>query len=286
MTLAMRTLLFGKSKRIGGAVIAALSLSLVVPPAQADLGVWAQDESRTDLRVADQITLMQTQERGLRANLDAGILTGQLNAPTVARMSPHDPAGQPVLAAPLDVVSGMTSHHMTLDTLARVTLDQNLRARFDTSQPKPLDVEGLSILPVTRGDAEWACLTEALYFEARGEDLRGQIAVAEVILNRVDSRRYPGTVCGVISQGQHRRNACQFSFRCDGQPEEFHETKAYDQVGKVAMLMLKGRNRVLTEGATHYHTRSVRPGWSRRLTKTAEIGTHLFYRYPQQQALN
>ena len=112
------------------------------------------------------------------------------------------------------------------------------------------------------------------------------IAVAEVILNRVDSRKYPNTVCGVISQGQSRRNACQFSFRCDGRPEEFHEKSAYEQVGRVARMMLNGRERSLTEGATHYHTRYVRPGWSRRLTKTAEIGTHLFYRYPTQSASN
>ena len=74
--------------------------------------------------------------------------------------------------------------------------------------------------PFRKGGAEWACLTEALYFEARGETLKGQLAVAEVILNRVDNRKYPDSICGVITQGASKRHKCQFSFKCDGRPEK------------------------------------------------------------------
>lgn len=157
---------------------------------------------------------------------------------------------------------------------------------LDVSMPHGLSADLVKRLPVATGGTEWACLAEALYFEARGENLTGQIAVAEVILNRVDSRKYPGTVCGVISQGASRRNACQFSFKCDGRPEEFHEHKAYERVGKVAKVMLDGRLRMLTDGATHYHSTSVTPGWSRKLTRTAQIGVHVFYRFPDRAAQN
>ncbi|MEM7498023.1 MAG: cell wall hydrolase [Pseudomonadota bacterium] len=127
---------------------------------------------------------------------------------------------------------------------------------------------------------EWACLAEGLYFEARGEPVMGQIAVAEVILNRVDSRRYPDTVCGVLNQGAHRLNACQFSYNCDGQTETIAENTAFEQVGRVAWLMLEGRPRTLTGKATHYHATHVRPRWASKLVRTARIGDHIFYRTP------
>ncbi len=99
------------------------------------------------------------------------------------------------------------------------------------------------------GGPEWECLTEALYFEARGERLDGLFAVAEVILNRVDSARYPDTVCDVINQGTGRKYACQFTYTCDGLPETVTEPAAWTRVGKIAELMLKDTPRVLTRVA-------------------------------------
>lgn len=124
------------------------------------------------------------------------------------------------------------------------------------------------------------CLAEALYFEARGESIKGQFAVAEVILNRVDSTAYPDTVCGVIKQGTGRKYACQFTYTCDGHPETIRERRAWHQVRKVAHLMLSGAPRQLTGGATHYHTRAVSPSWARAFPRTASIGYHHFYRQP------
>ncbi|MEL7347118.1 MAG: cell wall hydrolase [Pseudomonadota bacterium] len=129
---------------------------------------------------------------------------------------------------------------------------------------------------------QWYCLAEGLYFEARGESVMGQFAVAEVILNRVDSGRYPDTVCAVLNQGAEKLNACQFSYNCDGHAEEIHEPKAWDRVGKVAWLMLEGRPRSLTGNATHYHATHVSPRWSKKLKQTARIGDHVFYRYRTQ----
>ena len=130
------------------------------------------------------------------------------------------------------------------------------------------------------GNSEWRCLAEALYFEARGETVKAQFAVAEVILNRRDSKRFPNSVCAVIGQGTKsgKKYACQFSYKCDGRAEVFSEGGAYVQVGKVARLMLDGKARNLTKGAMFYHTGAVSPKWSRKFTRTVKVGSHYFYR--------
>lgn len=144
----------------------------------------------------------------------------------------------------------------------------------------------LDAQPTASGNADWQCLSQALYFEARGETLKGQFAVAEVILNRVDSTQYPNTVCGVIHQGTGRKYQCQFTFTCDSNPETVNEPGAYARVSKVARLMLDGTPRDLTEGATHYHTTAVNPSWARRFKQTARIGVHKFYRMPVRVSSN
>ena len=144
----------------------------------------------------------------------------------------------------------------------------------------------LAGLPVPKGGQELHCLAEALYFEARGETVRGQFAVAEVILNRVDSPHFPNSVCGVINQGTGRKYACQFTYTCDGRAEVIGEPGAYARVAKIAKLMIAGAPRPLTKGATHYHTTAVRPKWSRVYARTAHIGDHLFYRHTRALAQN
>lgn len=148
------------------------------------------------------------------------------------------------------------------------------------------DRDFIDDLPAASGGEPWRCLSEALYFEARGESVKGIFAVAEVILNRVDDPGYPSDVCGVIYQGTGKRYQCQFTYSCDGRKEVIREPKAYERVGKIARLMLDGAPRPLTEGATHYHTKSVRPRWSRVFPRTATIGYHHFYRQPDRYALN
>ncbi len=125
-------------------------------------------------------------------------------------------------------------------------------------------------------DSEYVCLKEALYFESRGENIKGQFAVAEVILNRVDSPAYPNSVCGVVAQGNSQ--SCQFSYNCDGKAEVMHEAGAEALAGRIAAMMIQGAPRELTAGATHFHTKSVNPRWSRVFEQTASIGQHLFYR--------
>lgn len=126
------------------------------------------------------------------------------------------------------------------------------------------------------GDAEWECLRKAIYFEARGETLEGQFAVAEVILNRVDSGIYPGSICAVV--GQRGNGGCQFSYVCDGRADAMRDPEAVDIAGRIARVMMDGAPRTLTEGAMYFHTRGVKPDWSHRFDRTASIGAHLFYK--------
>ena len=145
--------------------------------------------------------------------------------------------------------------------------------------------EFLEELPVARGDRQWGCLAEALYFEARGETVRGMFAVAEVIVNRVASARYPDTICEVVNQGTGRKFACQFTYTCDGRKERITEPRAYERVGKIARLVIDGEAPMdLTKGATHYHTKAVRPRWSRVFPRTTTIGYHHFYRQGRRVA--
>ena len=141
-----------------------------------------------------------------------------------------------------------------------------------------------SMRPKDRPNFQWKCLAEALYFEARGEPAEGQFAVAEVILNRVDSPKFPNSICKVVNQGTGRKYACQFSYTCDGKFERIANMAVYDQLVAVAWAMIDGGMRQLSGGATYYHTTSVQPSWARRFEHTATIGIHKFYKPGKRSA--
>ena len=125
--------------------------------------------------------------------------------------------------------------------------------------------------------AELMCLALAVYFEARSEPLLGQAAVAQVAINRMESPRYPDTICEVVTQGGVKRHRCQFSYWCDGKPELISDQRAWRRAKVVAKLTQEG---VLDPGigdATHYHASYVSPYWSREFTHVATIGVHEFY---------
>lgn len=129
---------------------------------------------------------------------------------------------------------------------------------------------------------ELDCLARAVYFEARGEPLKGQALVAEVILNRVANPHYPKSACGVVNQNAGRRNACQFSFACDGRPDTITETKAFRIAKSIAAIMLNcdsacRAKRGVLERSTHYHADRVDPAWADKLRRTGQVGSHIFY---------
>ena len=135
-------------------------------------------------------------------------------------------------------------------------------------------------LPVPKSDKQMSCLAEALYFEARGEPIKGQLAVGEVILNRVEDTRYPSSICKVVNQGTGRRFACQFTYTCDGKLETVHERKPYEMALKMAKILMTTHDRKLTRGSTHYHSNYVNPKWSKKFERVAKFGRHIFYRQP------
>ena len=123
------------------------------------------------------------------------------------------------------------------------------------------------------------CLAEAVYFEARGEAVRGQIAVAQVVLNRAFSGKYPDTVCGVVYQNKHRHLACQFTFACDNNPDVVREPDMWDRAQKISKAMLDGQLWLPeVDKSTHYHAYWVRPSWVNEMKKMYKFGVHTFYR--------
>jgi spore germination cell wall hydrolase CwlJ-like protein len=123
------------------------------------------------------------------------------------------------------------------------------------------------------------CLAEAVYFEARGEAVRGQIAVAQVVMNRAFSGFYPNTVCGVVYQNKHRHLACQFTFACDNVADVVREPDMWDRAKKIAKAMLDGQLWLPEVGkSTHYHAYWVRPSWVSEMKKMYKFGVHTFYR--------
>ncbi len=156
------------------------------------------------------------------------------------------------------------------------------------------ETAGRFIPPVVAGDHEWMskplpatvfssaeqkCLAEGIYFEARGEDVKGQAAVAQVILNRVRNPTYPSTICGVVYQNRSWRNRCQFSFACDGSRPRVRSASHYKVAQEVGMAVTAGKIFIPEVGsATHYHATYVHPGWARTMEKMKKIGLHIFYR--------
>ncbi|GLR98111.1 hydrolase [Bradyrhizobium liaoningense] len=138
--------------------------------------------------------------------------------------------------------------------------------------------ERLALDDKSRAKSE-KCLAEAVYFESRGEAVRGQIAVAQVVMNRVFSGKYPETVCGVVYQNKYRHFACQFTFACDNNPDVIREPEMWERARKISKAMLDGQIWLPEVGkSTHYHAYWVRPSWVAEMKKLYKTGVHTFYR--------
>jgi len=138
--------------------------------------------------------------------------------------------------------------------------------------------ERLALTGAGRARAE-KCLANAVYFEARGESVRGQIAVAQVVMNRVFSPFYPNDVCGVVYQNANRHNACQFTFACDGIPDIVTEPDAWERAKRIARDVLDGKLWMPeVSKSTHYHAYWVHPDWVHEMKRVYKLGVHTFYR--------
>ncbi|MBU1378644.1 MAG: cell wall hydrolase [Alphaproteobacteria bacterium] len=135
-----------------------------------------------------------------------------------------------------------------------------------------------------RRRADLECLTDAVYYEARGESARGQAAVAQVVMNRVKHPAFPKTVCAVVFQGVGR--VCQFSFACDGSMKQRRETLAWSRARDIASRAMSGALRAEIGAATHFHTTAVSPAWAPQMLRVASVGTHVFYRFSPYRLRN
>jgi spore germination cell wall hydrolase CwlJ-like protein len=148
--------------------------------------------------------------------------------------------------------------------------------------------------PVKKNDHSWAasvlpasvfttpeqkCLATAIYFESANEPLKGQAAVAQVVLNRVRNPTFPKSICGVVYQNENWRNACQFSFACDRIPDIVWSRSKYKVAQQIAMAVTAGKIYLPEVGdSTHYHAAYVNPRWGRTMIRVSRIGLHIFYR--------
>lgn len=158
-----------------------------------------------------------------------------------------------------------------------LTLDDQVQANFASLTSSRLEL-------AEREKTDLECLSEAVYYEARSESVRGQMAVAEVIMNRAADGRFPNSICGVVYQGQYRDTGCQFTFTCDGSLGRKPRGRAWDRAKAVAVHVQMGLSTPITNQATHYHTDYVDPYWSAGLIVTAQLGSHIFYRFPKGRA--
>lgn len=165
-----------------------------------------------------------------------------------------------------------------------------LTARLEQLRPAPSGLRrvsltaGPSVQPFHLASAlddsrDLDCLTQAAYYEARGEGLDGMRAVTQVVLNRARHGAFPNSVCGVVFQGAGRRSGCQFSFTCDGSMRGGVNRAAWNRAREVATRALSGYVYAPVGSATHFHTTGVAPGWRASLIQVTQVGRHLFYRF-------
>ncbi|WP_421693469.1 cell wall hydrolase [Aestuariivirga sp.] len=158
-------------------------------------------------------------------------------------------------------------------------IEQVIKLKRSASVKKVKDKDTQKAIAMRRVQlAEENCLARAVYFEARSESELGQLAVAKVILNRVKNPEYPKSICGVVYQGSGRRNSCQFSFACDGLPDDVKSAAAWANAKRIAQKAIGGDAKVAAVGsATNYHADYVRPAWAKSMKRLIKIGHHVFY---------
>ena len=263
--------------------------------------VQATTDVASDLPVIMARAYAPSEETG--SNAFSALLRPAL--PEVVRSAPARPSApaKPDAAAAPDVPPAAGDNAevkvAALDPAAQDGTDAEPQARFAIPQTATMPKRRPSIartgrIVLAKGDHKWAddplprsvrspsqrrCLAAGVYHEARGESVAGQKAVAQVILNRVRNPAYPSTICGVVYQNQHMRNACQFSFACDGLRDRIRSRKHWRTAKSVANDAIDGRFWLPSVGSsTHYHADYVWPRWRRKMKRLTKIGRHIFYR--------
>jgi len=193
-------------------------------------------------------------------------------------------------AAPKDAE---TTGSAVVSAYAPADVDKSMNAPFQALLGKPMGATAIGkdgkpdhwwvmnkIPTNARSATEQKCLATAIYFEARGEPTKGELAVAQVVINRLKNPAYPNTVCGVVYQNKNMRNACQFSFACDGIADRITDATSWKRAQTLAKRVLNEDNWWNAEvgSSTHYHATYVRPRWAKTMKKMQKLGHHVFYK--------
>lgn len=237
-----------------------------------EVGVAGTFEPTFDFDAAAQIaTTERTPEAIAQGSSGIGIAHG----------APGEEGGTPLVgrAASLATATPPSAWSPVVVAAAPVTM------RIAAAVALGIGPNYLSLIDRGRMARERRCLAEAVYFESRSEPEAGQAAVAQVVLNRVKSRLYPNTICGVVYQNRHRHLACQFTFACEGRALRINEPAAWRRAQRIADSVLEGETFLASVGlATHYHADYVNPRWASRLIHKDTIGRHIFYQlHPGQR---
>jgi hypothetical protein len=235
-------------------------------------------------------------ERTRIASLESGDTKGVLPvsatsvvADTTMPLTTHAEATRLALAAVDPSVAASLPDSAALNAIDTVSAPQGPAAPMPGTLPQQL-AYAREDAPITTfpnyavsdqySSRDLNCLAQAIYFEARGEQYRGQVAVAQVVMNRLAHPLYPKTICGVVFQDSSHRNACQFSFACDGQPEVIREPEPWKQAQDIAQKVADGELYLPEVGdATHYHAAYVYPDWAPEMKRVTRIGLHIFYKF-------
>jgi spore germination cell wall hydrolase CwlJ-like protein len=214
------------------------------------------------------------------------ILTPTVPLPNLAPAPPAKPGSSPsgataanaqtvlAYASPKDVGNSAPFDAVISNKPSTLILDPKIDANHAwLNAPLPA---------ATHTAAETKCLAQAIYFEARGEPQKTQVAVAQVVLNRVKNPAYPKTICDVVFQNADHLNACQFSFACDGLPETIDEPDAWKTSMDLATKILADDDKSMyladIGASTHYHDTSVLPEWAGEMQRVEQVGSEIFYK--------
>jgi spore germination cell wall hydrolase CwlJ-like protein len=268
-----------------------LAAALSAPPlAQYDVSMSLEAQPSDDLKVAPGAASIALEPAPPRAGFSvktASLFFGSASIGAAESMERWQPGEEPVIVMPGAVADPDMKVMASLPPVANepsraVESGVSIAAKGEVNsnnQHIKTPAERLGLFDEKARAKSEKCLAEAVYFEARGEAVRGQIAVAQVVLNRAFSGFYPSTVCAVVYQNKHRHLACQFTFACDNVADVVREPDMWDRAKKIAKAMLDGQL-WLPEVAksTHYHAYWVRPSWVHEMKKMYKYGVHTFYR--------
>jgi hypothetical protein len=253
----------------GGAMIAAGALISTFSTAHSDAAI----EQHRALVIANQA-------RGDFSQAGLSAILGRMDPADAALAARYDPA----LVRPMSAVTPPAALNADLLRLLP-QLNAAQAQAVNTGLPLSLDPNPaarpfwLKSASAQDRDRALGCLTQAIYYEAGFEPVRGAQAVAQVVLNRVRHPAFPKTICGVVYEGASLRTGCQFSFTCDGFLARPPAPAAWKRAQDVAQHALNGFVLADIGGATHYHTQWVMPYWAPSLAKVDQIGAHIFYRW-------